>query len=266
LQALAQGLSIVAARLGPKDAAQFAATLVQTMSKNTDLIVLQRPDIFPPDPAMSKNTVLPPLAQGLAALATRLEPEDAAQAAAPLFQAMSKTTDRSVLPYRAQGIAALSARLAPKDAARLCGPTAGMLAQAQAKATHPSELPPLTQGLSAILSRNVIPSRGTTRVAGALAAVGNPAGPLVAPALLRSAFAPLPPPLPVETLVELLKHPLFIGEARRLVLDQLQRHYKRSFADQWDFVAFATERKLDLASPPRRPATVAVPGPPRRGR
>src|SRR5262249_13140174 len=156
LQSLAQGLSIVAPRLEAKDAAQFALTLVQTMSKNTDLIVLQRPSLFPPDPAMSKNTVLPPLAPGLAALAPRLGPGDAALAADLLFQAMSKTTDRSVLPYRAQGIAALSARLAPKDAARLCGPTAAMLAQAQARATHPSELPPLTQGLAAILSRNVV--------------------------------------------------------------------------------------------------------------
>jgi hypothetical protein len=70
----------------------------------------------------------------------------------------------------------------------------------------------------------------------------------------------LPPPLRAQTLVELLKHPLCVGEARRLVLDQLQRHYNRPFADQWDFVRFATEQKLglDLTTPPQRPQAVAT--------
>jgi hypothetical protein len=57
-------------------------------------------------------------------------------------------------------------------------------------------------------------------------------------------------------LVDLLKQPLCVGEARRLVLDQLQRHYQRPFADQWDFVRFAQEQNLglDLKTPPRRSA------------
>jgi hypothetical protein len=77
----------------------------------------------------------------------------------------------------------------------------------------------------------------------------------VAPALLEPAMQPLPPPLPAQTLVDLLKHPFCVGRARRVVLDQLSRHYNRSFADQWDFVRFASEQKLglDLTSPPRRP-------------
>jgi hypothetical protein len=46
---------------------------------------------------------------------------------------------------------------------------------------------------------------------------------------------------------------------RRIVLDQLQRHDGRFFADQWDFVRFATEQRLalDLASPPKRPEDLA---------
>jgi hypothetical protein len=39
------------------------------------------------------------------------------------------------------------------------------------------------------------------------------------------------------------------------VLAQLARHYQRPFADQWDFVRFAQEQRLDLdlTTPPRRP-------------
>jgi hypothetical protein len=56
--------------------------------------------------------------------------------------------------------------------------------------------------------------------------------------------------------VDLLKQPLCVGEARRLVLEQLQRHYQRPFADQWDFVRFAQQQNLplDLKTPPQRPA------------
>jgi hypothetical protein len=55
-------------------------------------------------------------------------------------------------------------------------------------------------------------------------------------------------------LVDLLKQPCCVSEARRLVLDQLQRHYQRPFADQWDFVRFAKEHNLglDLTTPPQR--------------
>jgi serine/threonine protein kinase len=57
-----------------------------------------------------------------------------------------------------------------------------------------------------------------------------------------------------QTLVDLLKYHLCVGEARRLVLEQLSRHYGRPFADQWDFVRFAEERQLglDLLGPPPR--------------
>jgi hypothetical protein len=60
-------------------------------------------------------------------------------------------------------------------------------------------------------------------------------------------------------LVDLLKQPFCVGEARRLVLGQLARHYQRPFADQWDFVRFAEEQKLplDLHTPPQRPEPAA---------
>ncbi len=40
----------------------------------------------------------------------------------------------------------------------------------------------------------------------------------------------------------------------RLVLEQLSRHYQRPFADQWDFVGYVQQQKLDLdlTTPPVR--------------
>jgi hypothetical protein len=61
--------------------------------------------------------------------------------------------------------------------------------------------------------------------------------------------------LPPQTLVHPLKHPLCVGEPRRLVLDQLARHYHRPFADPWDFVAYDHQQQklgLDLTTPPAR--------------
>ena len=49
--------------------------------------------------------------------------------------------------------------------------------------------------------------------------------------------------------------PTCFGEARRVVLDQLENIHGRRFANHWEFVRFAREKglKLDFTSPPRRP-------------
>ena len=71
--------------------------------------------------------------------------------------------------------------------------------------------------------------------------------------------------MPPQTLFELLQHPCCVGEARRLVLDQLARHYHRPFADQWDFVDYVQQQKLalDLSTPAARsrmlPKSAAAP-------
>jgi hypothetical protein len=57
---------------------------------------------------------------------------------------------------------------------------------------------------------------------------------------------PLPPPLPAQLPVDLLKEPLCVSAARRVVREQLSRHYGRQFADQWEFALFAEEQRLDL--------------------
>ncbi len=52
--------------------------------------------------------------------------------------------------------------------------------------------------------------------------------------------------------MDLLKHPLFVGQARRVVLNQLENRYRRTLANQWDFVRFVQQQQLglDFLSPP----------------
>jgi hypothetical protein len=67
----------------------------------------------------------------------------------------------------------------------------------------------------------------------------------------------LPETLPPQVLVDLLKHPLCVAEARRVVLTSLETRYQRKFADQWEFVRFAQDRhlQLDFTTPPARRTT-----------
>jgi hypothetical protein len=66
-----------------------------------------------------------------------------------------------------------------------------------------------------------------------------------------------PPPcrLSPQQLVDLLKHPFCVDQARRVVLEQLENRYGRKFADHWEFVRFACAQNLglDFTTPPRRP-------------
>jgi hypothetical protein len=70
------------------------------MSKTTDLIALRS------------------LAEGLSAVATHLEPKEAAEYAATLIQAMSKSTDYSRLALLMKGFSAVATHLEPKEATR----------------------------------------------------------------------------------------------------------------------------------------------------
>lgn len=73
---------------------------------------------------------------------------------------------------------------------------------------------------------------------------------------MSAASEALPCRLSTQDLVQLLKMPTCFGEARKVVLKHLGNRYRRTFADHWEFVRFARERRLDLdlTSPPERPA------------
>jgi hypothetical protein len=227
---------------------QAAAALTQAMAETTN------------------GGALPHLARELTAVAARMEPKEAAavcgQAAAILTQAMAKTTDPLALPPLAQGLSAVAARMEPKEAAAVCSQAATALTQAIAKTTESLALQGGLAGLQGSLSAVLLykdAARGEQRrhsVAGAVGVLSSPGSVLVVPGLLQPALEPPPPPLPAQTLVDLLKQPFCVGVPRRLVLEELQRHYQRPFADQWEFVRFAKEQQLplDLKTPPQRPA------------
>ena len=271
-RALAQGISMLAEQVGTREAAGLcrpaAATLARVLNQTTQPGALQV------------------LATGLAGLAAHLEPGEAAAlcrpAAATLAQAMRQTTDPNVLWFLAEGLTGLAAHLGPKEAASLCSPAVARVLQVMSRTpnprtlrtlaqalsvlatrmepgkaavmllrvmgqTDPNVLRDLAQGLSAVLSRSD-PTKDRPRSPGVAGTVGGASGPwslLTASAFLQLALDPLPP-LPAQTLVSVLKDPLCVGKHRKLVLEQLARHYGRPFADQWDFVRHAEANRLGL--------------------
>jgi hypothetical protein len=122
---LADALS---ARMEPKDG---AAVLTEALAKATD-------------PSITR-----PLAQGLSAVAARMEPRDAkkvsAAVATKLAKAIASTSDVNALHYLPEGLSAVGAGLEPGEAAEACA----ALSQAMSRTTDPHALGPLSTGLSA---------------------------------------------------------------------------------------------------------------------
>jgi serine/threonine protein kinase len=283
LSQLAEGMSAVVARLEPNEAVQqcnraaggrtraMANTinprdldeLVWSSAEASQRLLLDGRIVTlePREDALWRTTdpvALSRLAWELSAKATRLEPEEAkqqcARAARALTHAMTKTTDSYNLNLLARGLAAVIAHLEGEEAARHCIQAATALTQAMTKTTHPDARYDLAQGLSATLTR--YPRHLPVRAAGLVGAVGvSDYQPLLAPTALIVALEPLPCRLSTQELVDLLKYPFCVGEARRVVLEQLERRYRRTFADHWEFVRFAQQQGLglDFTTPPRRP-------------
>src|SRR5262249_4990813 len=137
----------------------------------------------------------------------------------------------------------------------VCGPVAATLAQAMTKNNRHAL--PFARGLSVVLTGADLhaPPQRAAGVAASL--VARPQHPLSGLPLLTPLIAPPSSRLSDHQLIELLRQPLFVGEARRMLLDLLGERHGRRFSDQWDFVEFAEGRRLDLdfTTPPIRPDT-----------
>jgi tRNA 2-selenouridine synthase SelU len=233
LGSLAEGLVAVAARLEPEKAAEMAATLTQTMSR------------------IAEPPTLVSLAQGLAVVAARLDPKEAAQVcgqvATILTQAMTSPTVYVLGTSPAQGLEAVAARLGPKEAAEI----AATLTQTMSKNPKSMALHQLAQGLEAVAAR-LEPKEAAAAAATLTQTMSQTTDPNALESLPQALSALFARELPAQALVDLLKHPCCVGEARRLVLEALARHYQRPFADQWDFADFVHQQKLglDLTTPP----------------
>jgi hypothetical protein len=237
---LAVGLAAVATRLEPHDAAK---ALTQAMAEITD------------------GHALVPLAHGVAAVAARLEPQEAAAVCSRAAKLLTQARSRSTYPYGseqlAQALAAVAAWLGPEEAGVVCARASTLVIHTMARTTDSFQFSRLAQALVPALTR-VPNDHCRERSTSLTAAIGLAVAPGSWPAAvahLSPAQEPLPEPLPPQVLVDVLKHPLCIGEARRIVLEQLGNRYRRTFADQWELVRYAEEQKLglDFTTPPRRP-------------
>ena len=231
--------------------------------------------------------------QGLATLAAWMEPNDAAQAAATLIQALKDPRNEAAMMSLGQAIAAVAARLDPKQASTLCKIPTMRLIQGMAKPTNTyplfwwmQSLPPLaaqldsedaatpvamillemtetnyfnaqqfSRCLAMFLSDTSAAQRQAHCVNVMVLVAQAGSNPFAAVVTLPAASEPLPCRFSDQQLVELLKMPTCSGAGRRVILDQLGNRHRRSFADHWEFVRFAKEKNLglDFLSPPRRP-------------
>ena len=276
----AEGLGAVALQMEPAAAAQ---TLVESLAKSKDpLIRRYLADILSHvarrmEPAAAAE-VCAPVAQLLAdALAKKKTaggrddpadglprvagPTEAAEAArlltTELIDELAKPGRSNECCIAAERLAMVAGQMEAAAAAERCAPVAHLLIQALPGYANLYERQILAEGLRALTGG--LPSNARDRsqhitilAAGAFA---TPHNLLPSLPLLHPHFHPQPRPLPPQTLVELLKHPFCVGEARRAVLDALEFTYSRKFKDQWEFVEYAQKHQpqLDLLSPPKRP-------------
>jgi hypothetical protein len=187
-------------------------------------------------------------AEALAAAAARMKP---AEAVRRLTDALRKVPnpDPGVRPRLVEALAAAAGRMQPAEAAQL--------ADALGKEQDLSAQSRLATTLAAVTTR-IEPVEAAPRALLVARTVTSWMSPFPHPgniATLVRAAEPLPCRLTSQQLVDLLKMPTCVGEAQAVILELLAKRYKRTFADQWDFVEFAETYlpDIDLKSPPKQP-------------
>jgi serine/threonine protein kinase len=234
LKALSRALFVIAGQLERKEAAFVCAQAAE---------ILNEALAFAPDNG---------LAMALAELAARLDKEDAARVCA---RAAVNLNSMHQNWYLGRGLSALADHMEPRAAVRTCSQTAAGVMRAFAMAKTDSTPDNSARSLSIVLAR-FDPREQAHRSSTVVSAIGlmESSYPLfTAPVFLKKALEPLPCRLSPQELVDLLKHPTCIVHSRRIILDQLESHYHRRFADQWAFVRFAMDQKLDLDLKPLAP-------------
>ena len=247
-ESLVDGLSAVAGRMDPVQAAKVCA---------------QAADILVAALNKEKNSgARKQLAESLSAVVGRMDP---VQAADILVTALNKETYPGARKQLAVGLSAVAGRMDPVQAAKVYREVVDILLAAMnnclfvTEGRNPkwSDDIRLAESFSAFLSGISPQDRESARNARihASCSFATPHNLLPSLPLLLPTSNPRPKPLPPQTLVELLKHPLCVGEARRIVLDALEYTYQQSFKDQWEFVEYARKHQpqLDLLTPPKRP-------------
>jgi hypothetical protein len=169
-----------------------------------------------------------------------------------LADALAKETDLSARSSLAEALGAVATQLEPAEAVALERSLSDALAketvafartaQARALRTVATRLDPVDAAQRTLLAARTVVSRL------------SPSPHLGSAAILLQAVEPLPCRFTPQQLVDLLKMPTCVGEARTIILEQLGNRYKRPFADVWEFVEWAQQQEpgLDFTSPPKR--------------
>ncbi|MFL5342519.1 MAG: hypothetical protein ACJ8F7_20425, partial [Gemmataceae bacterium] len=273
--AIAQGLENLADRLSAPDAATVAVQLQWSLDKALR------------GQLKSDFGAIVPLARALAALAPVSKSAISRVATQSIGLRINNESDPMRVGRLAEATAVLASGLEPNDAAHRCSAAAHAVRRAiekntsdvntavlvvhlgeLARWTDPQQACPLLLEALSRAPQSRLSSPNMKSFAQALVGVDAPArqrrtaavagviggtGPLAALAALPVAAQPLPCRLDTPALVELLKHPLCVGEPRRAVLDQIELRYGRKFVDVWEFVEFANQQglKLDFTRPPK---------------
>jgi hypothetical protein len=169
---------------------------------------------------------------------------------------MTKADNRGFFYPLARGLSAVVLHVESKEAAQYRVHAADALIRAMSQDGDSHNFRSSLLATLTGVSHN-LPVRAAAVTVGVGAALPGP--PLLAQAPHFLVLGPMPCRASTQELVDLLKHPLCVGPARRVVLDQLAEHYRRPFADHWEFVRFAREQNLglDFTAPARRPEAPA---------
>jgi hypothetical protein len=198
------------------------------------------------------------LAQGLAAVAGRMEPTEARQVARKAVHALMERRGEASDREEAHSLRLSCSLLIPY----LDGPTVRLVAQRWVPEACSEEGPSdrFEGGSVSELLDRLLTDASPTLLRPRLTAVTSAVGLSMFESLsvlpaLPAVDEPLPCRLATQELVELLKMPTCLGNARQVILRHLGNRYGRTFVNHWEFVRFARERGLDLdfTSPPKRP-------------
>jgi hypothetical protein len=235
---LVKALVAMATRVEPAMTARLIAEVSRRLAD--DLTKVTNP---------SERTML---AESLVAVAARLEQTEATALARLLPKALAKEADSNARSNLARALGAIAGRLGPAEALAL----AQMLPDALAKEMDRATRSQLIRALGAVAAR-IEPEEVVPRSLLAARAVSSwmSLSPQLGNAgLLLQAAEPIASRFGTQQLVDLLKMPTCVGEARTVILEQLSNRYKRPFADVWEFVEWAEKNEpgLDFKSPPKR--------------
>jgi hypothetical protein len=193
------------------------------------------------------------LGTAVVTLAPRMDAAGAAEATGRVLDAMTRIDRSASLHALGGAVAALAARIDATAAEKAVRQMLDAMANTQDAAAL-AELGATVAVLVARMEGEAAQNAAAKAASRALDARARAENPDVRQTL-DDAVATLTARLTDHGLVDLLKHPTCVGEARRLVLGEFSKRMKRDFADVWELADWLREHRpdVDLVSPPRRP-------------